>query len=68
MQKLLVLLLFVFLSCKEATQTTIPTLGSITESVYASGVIKAENQYTVFATVSGVIQTIDVISKKILEI
>lgn len=37
-----------------------PTKGSITESVYASGVIKSENQYTVYATVSGVLQKINV--------
>lgn len=37
-----------------------PTVGSITESVYASGVIKSENQYTVYATVSGVLQKIKV--------
>lgn len=30
----------------------------ITESVYASGVIKAENQYQVFATVNGIINNI----------
>jgi len=37
-----------------------PAVGSITESVYASGVIKSENQYTVYATVSGVLQKIKV--------
>jgi RND family efflux transporter MFP subunit len=31
---------------------------NITESVYASGVIKAANQYQVFATVNGIINTI----------
>lgn len=30
----------------------------ITESVYASGIIKSQNQYQVFSTVSGLIQTI----------
>jgi hypothetical protein len=25
-----------------------PTVGTVTESVYASGIIKADNQYTVF--------------------
>lgn len=37
-----------------------PAVGSITESVYASGIIKSENQYTVYATVSGVLQKIKV--------
>lgn len=37
-----------------------PTKGNITESVYASGTVKAENQYTVYSTVSGVLQKINV--------
>jgi HlyD family secretion protein len=37
-----------------------PKKGTVTESVYASGVIKAENQYTVFSTVNGVLQKINV--------
>ena len=37
-----------------------PSLGTITESVYASGVIKAENQYTVFSTVNGTLKKIKV--------
>ena len=52
-----VFLLVVFSSCsKKTTDEFQPKLNSITESVYASGVIKAENQYTVYATVSGVLQ------------
>ncbi|MCZ8089216.1 efflux RND transporter periplasmic adaptor subunit [Flavobacterium sp.] len=48
-------------SCsKNDTEEMQPTVGSITESVYASGVIKSENQYTVYATVSGVLQKIKV--------
>ncbi|TDP61567.1 RND family efflux transporter MFP subunit [Flavobacterium dankookense] len=48
-------------SCsKNDTEEMKPTVGSITESVYASGVIKSENQYTVYATVSGVLQKIKV--------
>ncbi len=37
-----------------------PTFGTITESVYASGMIKAENQYTVFSAVNGVLKKINV--------
>jgi multidrug efflux pump subunit AcrA (membrane-fusion protein) len=37
-----------------------PTKGNITQSVYASGVVKSANQYTVYATVSGVLQKINV--------
>lgn len=42
------------LSCKKNVVEIQPTIGDITQSVYASGVIKAENQYTVFSTVNGV--------------
>jgi HlyD family secretion protein len=49
-------------SCSKKEQQEIqPTFGTITESVYASGVIKSENQYTVYATVSGALQKIKVI-------
>lgn len=34
--------------------------GTVTESVYASGIIKSENQYTVYSTVNGVLQKINV--------
>lgn len=37
-----------------------PTMGTVTESVYASGVVQSENQYTVYSTVNGVLQRIAV--------
>lgn len=50
-------------SCsKEETEEIKPTIGDVTESVYASGVVKAEGQYTVYATVSGTLQKINVIA------
>lgn len=60
--KKILLASFVFLfSCsKNETEEILPKKGTVTESVYASGVIKAVNQYTVFATVSGVLQKINV--------
>ncbi|TBX70087.1 HlyD family efflux transporter periplasmic adaptor subunit [Flavobacterium silvisoli] len=49
------------ISCSKKDNGEIqPTKGSITESVYASGVVKSENQYTVYATVSGLLQKIEV--------
>jgi HlyD family secretion protein len=52
---------FFFLSCSNKDKNEIqPKLGTITESVYASGIIKSENQYTVYSTVSGVLQKINV--------
>jgi RND family efflux transporter MFP subunit len=49
--------LFVF-SCKSKVEKIKPTTSSITESVYASGLVKSKNQYQVFATVSGIIKNI----------
>jgi HlyD family secretion protein len=37
-----------------------PAIGDVTESVYASGVVKAEGQYVVYATVNGVLRKINV--------
>lgn len=52
--------IFIVSCSKNDTEEIQPTVGSITESVYASGIIKSENQYTVYATVSGVLQKIKV--------
>jgi HlyD family secretion protein len=57
----LIFLFFFTLSCsKKEVEEIQPTKGNVTESVYASGIIKAENQYTVYSTVSGVLQKINV--------
>ena len=54
LQSLFYLLVLTLLSCsKKETEEIKPTLGEVTESVYASGVIKADGQYTVYATVNG---------------
>ncbi len=45
-------------SCKNGDITTLPVLETITESVYASGTIKAKNQYQVYASVTGLVQQI----------
>ena len=46
------------IACKDNKEKTKPTTKSITESVYASGIIKSKNQYQAFATVNGIIQEI----------
>ncbi|MBK8498435.1 MAG: efflux RND transporter periplasmic adaptor subunit [Flavobacteriales bacterium] len=46
-------LLVMLASCGGDRETTTPTVGPITESVYASGVVKAAGQYQVYPTVSG---------------
>lgn len=61
MKRTLLIALLFFISCKEKFDKIKPTIGDVTESVYASGVIKSENQYTVFSTVSGVLNKIDVV-------
>jgi len=42
-------------ACGEERETITPTVGPITESIYASGVVKAQGQYTVYPTVSGTV-------------
>lgn len=49
------LLAALFVACGEERETITPTVGPITESVYASGVVKARGQYTVFPVVSGTV-------------
>lgn len=58
---IVLLILIITASCsKKEVEEIQPKKGTITESVYASGVVKAENQYTVFSTVNGVLQKINV--------
>lgn len=49
---------FLFLTCKNKVEKTKPILSPITESVYASGIIKSKNQYQAFLPVSGIIKNI----------
>jgi multidrug efflux pump subunit AcrA (membrane-fusion protein) len=44
--------------CKQQQEKIQPVVERITESVYASGFVKSDNQYQVFSTVSGIIQKI----------
>jgi len=45
-------------SCGNKQVVITPVIQDITESVYASGVIKSKNQYEVFATVNGLISEV----------
>ncbi len=45
-------------SCRQRQEKVQPVVERITESVYASGFVKSNNQYQVFSTVSGLIQKI----------
>ncbi|MBS1635019.1 MAG: efflux RND transporter periplasmic adaptor subunit [Bacteroidetes bacterium] len=48
----------VFLECGHNKEKIKPTVSDISESVYASGIIKSKNQYEAFATVNGVIEDV----------
>lgn len=53
------LLSLVFIpACKKTIETISPVRENITESVYASGILKSKNQYQVFASVNGLLQKI----------
>ncbi|HEY3387744.1 MAG TPA: efflux RND transporter periplasmic adaptor subunit [Saprospiraceae bacterium] len=52
------LLVCVLIACKDKVETTSPVRENITESVYASGILKSLGQYQVFATVNGLLQNV----------
>ena len=52
------ILFAIFISCNNGQEKTKPVIENITESVYASGIVKSENQYQVFPTVNGLIKKI----------
>jgi HlyD family secretion protein len=55
-------LLAVLTSCGNDRETIKPTVGPITESVYASGVVKAAGQYQVYPTATG--QVVELLVKE----
>jgi HlyD family secretion protein len=59
MSKYLILFFVSFLfACKEKQEKISPTTSSVTESIYASGLIKSQNQYQAYSTVNGIIETV----------
>jgi len=50
------ILFFAVFSCSEKEKYIQPIEESITESVYASGIVKSKNQYQVFASVNGIVE------------
>ncbi len=52
---LLILIVLAVASCKPDGENTSPILETISESVYASGVVKSKNQYQVYSTTNGLI-------------
>jgi HlyD family secretion protein len=59
-KKVIFFLTFLFLlpSCKDKVQLIKPQLASISESIYASGLVKSKNQYQAFAAVNGIINNV----------
>ncbi|MCX6186446.1 MAG: efflux RND transporter periplasmic adaptor subunit [Bacteroidetes bacterium] len=54
----LILLISIFVSCKQKIEKTKSSVANISESIYASGTIKSKDQYLAFATVNGIIDNI----------
>lgn len=53
-------MLWLLSSCGSKPEKTHPSLENISESVYASGIIKSRDQYQVFSTVNGVVSELRV--------
>lgn len=53
----LISIAFLF-SCKSKIESIHPQNESITESIYASGIVKSKNQYQAFASVNGIIKNV----------
>lgn len=59
MKPILYLLLLIFpFACKEKEESVRPTVAPISESIYASGVVKSENQYEAYSPVGGIIDSV----------
>jgi HlyD family secretion protein len=55
-----VIVLGALVACGPDRETTTPVTGPITEAVYASGIIKARDQYQAFPAVSGIVAEVHV--------
>ena len=53
-------LAMLIVSCKSKQEKLQPVKEKITESVYASGIIKSKNQYQVFSSLNGLVSVIHV--------
>ncbi len=60
LQNIFLVLFLLLVSCKNKQEKIKPVQEQITESVYASGIIKSTHQYKVFSTVNGLIASIAV--------
>lgn len=46
------------IGCGNKTETITPSIANVVESVYASGIVKSENQYEVYTTSNGLVENI----------
>lgn len=46
------------IACGKKPETSLPAVGPITESIYASGVLKTTDQYQAFVTVNGIVNEV----------
>ena len=62
MKKLLIYISasLILFACGKKPESTLPTIETITESVYASGSVESIDQYQVFASVNGIISSVNV--------
>lgn len=56
-----------FLGCKKKQESTNPLVENITESVYASGTVKSNNQYQVFSSLPGLVKQVFVTEGSIVK-
>jgi multidrug efflux pump subunit AcrA (membrane-fusion protein) len=53
-----IFLLVLLFSCKSKTESIKPSIEPISESIYASGIVKSKNQYQAFASANGIVEDI----------
>lgn len=64
----LLFLMLLFISCGSKPEKIQPVTENITESVYASAIVKAKNQYQVYSTVNGNINKIFVTENDLVKV
>ena len=56
--KLVFISSLILVSCGKKAETINPIIAPISESIYASGLVKSQNQYQAFPSVNGIIQDV----------
>jgi HlyD family secretion protein len=66
--RFIILIYFFLFGCKKSHEYINPSISPITQSVYASGIIKSKGQYQAFSSVSGIIDSIYVSEGSLVKI